>query len=328
MFELIFLGTSASAPSIHRGLSSTAVITDEERYLVDCGEGTQRQILRSGMGFKRLNRILLTHPHLDHILGVGGLVSTFSRWETMDSLEIWGSSQTLERVESLIYDVVLRHQKTAMPIYLKEVKAGKLFENKQLSVTAFPVTHRGKGCFGYIFEEHTRRPFLVEKAEALNIPIGPERGQLVRGQDITLVDGRVITPDMVLGDEIKGLKVVFTGDTARTDNLLQSAQNADVMVIEATFLNEDKTMARSYGHITAKEACELAQNANVRDVLLTHLSRRYRERDIIREAKDTYPHSYVVRDLDHFIVRRDDHILKVDASIQKIMNEKIIDEAE
>ncbi|MBL8157180.1 MAG: MBL fold metallo-hydrolase, partial [Anaerolineae bacterium] len=107
MFEIVFLGTSASAPSVYRGLPAQMVLAGEHRFLVDCGEGTQRQILRSGMGFKRLNRILLTHSHLDHILGLGGLLSTFARWESLDEIEIWGGKVTLDRVQALLYGVVL-----------------------------------------------------------------------------------------------------------------------------------------------------------------------------------------------------------------------------
>src|SRR6185295_14045276 len=135
MFDVIFLGTSASAPSIHRGLPAQAVIAGEYRFLVDCGEGTQRQILQSGIGFKQLNRILLTHGHLDHILGLGGLMSTFMRWEAIDELEIFGGKNTLERVRTLINDVVLRGAKPPMPLHFREIGAGKFFEADDFSIT-------------------------------------------------------------------------------------------------------------------------------------------------------------------------------------------------
>lgn len=306
MFELVFLGTSASAPSIYRGLSSTAVLAGEERFLVDVGEGTQRQILRSGIGFKKLDRIFITHPHLDHLLGLGGLISTYARWESMEAVNIWGSTQSLERIQALIYDVVLRHQKSPMPIHLNPVTgAGIIHQHKQFTVSAFPVVHRGRGCYGYIFKENDRRPFLADKAQTLGIPIGPERGRLVRGEAIILDDGRTITPDEVLGDVIQGIKVVFTGDVADVESLRPHVQDADVLVSEATFLQPDADMARRYGHITAHQAAQLARESNVRHLLLTHLSRRYRERDIIEEARNTYEHTTVVRDLDHFIIRRD-----------------------
>lgn len=313
MFEIVFLGTSASAPSIYRGLSSAALLAGEDRFLIDCGEGTQRQILRSGIGFKRLNRILLTHQHLDHILGIGGLVSTFARWESLDELHIWGSAPTLERVEALIYDVVLRRTRPSISIHLKTVEPGIIYRGRNFSVRAFPVQHRGPGCFGYVFEEDTRRPFLVDVAESLGVPAGPERSRLVRGESITLADGREIRPEMVLGDPIPGLKVAFTGDLAQTQDIVDIITGADALVIEGTFLHRDVEIARQFGHITAREAAELARDNGVRSLLLTHVSRRYREAEIIDELKSTFPDGIVVRDLDHYAVRRDQPLNRMDA---------------
>ena len=305
MFEVVFLGTSASAPSIHRGLTATAVLAGPHRYLIDCGEGTQRQILRSGIGFKRLNRILLTHSHLDHILGIGGLVSTFTRWEeNLDSLEIWGGRPAIERVKALIFDVVLRHEKPPVTIHLIDLKPGRIYDAKDYTVSAFPVTHRGRGNFGFIFEGKSHRPFLVEKAEALGIPAGPERGKLVRGEPVTLSDGQTITPEMVLSDEEKGAKLVHVGDSARIDNLREYVREADALVIEATFLDSEAEEAKQFGHLTAKQAATLASETGVKTLLLNHVSRRYRERDIIREARSVFRNSHVARDLDHFVLRR------------------------
>ena len=128
MFEILFLGTSASAPSAKRGLSALIVTHNEYRFLIDCGEGTQRQILQAGVGFRHLTRILLTHGHLDHILGLGGLVSTFMRWEAIDQLEIFGGRTTLDRVRTLIDDVVLRGNQTPMPLHFREIKPGIFFD--------------------------------------------------------------------------------------------------------------------------------------------------------------------------------------------------------
>lgn len=313
MFEIVFLGTSASAPSIYRGLSAAAVLAGEDRFLVDCGEGTQRQILRSGIGYKRLNKILLTHAHLDHILGIGGLVSTFTRWESLDELHIWGGASTLERVHSLIYDVVLRDQTPPIPIHLHLVEAGIIYTGKHFSVRAFPVTHRGRGCFGYIFQENTRRTFLEDQAQALGVPFGKERSYLVKGESITLADGRVIHPDMVLSPPQAGTKVVFTGDIARTDNLRDYVRDADALVSEATFLETHRREADSFGHITARQAATLAQDTGVRSLLLTHLSRRYGEREVLAEARQTFSQAYVVRDLDHYEVKRGQGVVKREA---------------
>ena len=307
MFEIIFLGTSASAPSVRRGLSAQIVKHDEYRFLVDCGEGTQRQILQSGVGFKRMNHILLTHGHLDHILGLGGLLSTLMRWETLDELEIYGGRGTLDRVHDLLYGVVLRGKKSPTKLTLHEIQPGVFFESKNFTITAFPVSHRGPDCLGYRFEEKSHRPFLAEKADALGVPFGPERRDLVQGKSINLADGRRIEPDDVLGSLIKGVSLAITGDTGRTDNLLDSINGVDSLVIESTYIHEDAEMARNFGHLTARQAAELAQQAGVKRLILTHLSRRYRERDVLAEARSIFPESYVARDFDVYQVKREGH---------------------
>ena len=311
MFEIVFLGTSASAPSIHRGLSAQVVMVKNHRFLIDCGEGTQRQLLKSGIGFKRINRILITHGHLDHILGLGGLMSTFMRWESIDALEIWGGRWALDRVQDLVYGVVLRGAKPSMPLHLIDVKPGVLMEEKDFTVSAVSVVHRGRGCFGYVFQEKPRRPFLVEKAEAIGVPAGPERAKLVRGEAITLADGRTIQPDEVLGEDVPGARVVFTGDIAKTDGLETVAKNAHALVMEATYLDEDADLAKQFGHMTAGRAARFATDMNVGTLLLTHLSRRYRERAVIQEAEKYFPNVIIVRDFDRFSVAKDRPVHKV-----------------
>jgi ribonuclease Z len=305
LFEIIFLGTSASAPSVHRGLSALIVQHEDYRFLIDCGEGTQRQILRAGTGFKRLNQIFLTHGHLDHILGLAGMVSTFMRWEVMDQVEIYGTQHTLERVHDLIFGVVLRGYRGKPPVILHAIEPGLFFETDRFSVSAFSVDHRGSDSLGYRFEEYSRRPFLPEKAEALRIPPGPWRRDLVAGQPITLPDGRVIEPDQVLGEARKGTSLVVVGDTGQVDNLRPYVQDADGLVIEATYIKAEEELAENFGHITAAQAAGLAKEANVRNLYLTHLSRRYRERDVLEEAQTVLPSAIVVRDFDRFQIKRD-----------------------
>ena len=314
MFEIVFLGTSASAPSIHRGLSAQMVLHEAKRFLVDCGEGTQRQILRSGLGFKRIDKILLTHGHLDHILGLAGLVSTFARWEAIDKLEIWGGRWALDRVQDLVYGVVLRGAKPPMPLHLIDVQPGVLLETDDFSVSAIPIVHRGRDCYGYVFQEKPRRPFLVEKAEALGVPAGPLRAKLVRGEAVTLDDGRVIQPDDVLGDDLPGARLVHTGDIADfNDELRAVARDAHALVMEATYLDEDGDIAGQFGHMTAGRAARFAAEMNVGTLLLTHVSRRYRERDIVDEAQRYHPNVYVVRDFDRFSVAKGRAAQKIDS---------------
>lgn len=308
MFEIIFLGTSASAPSIHRGLSAQVVKHDEYRFLIDCGEGTQRQILQSGIGFKRLNRILITHGHLDHILGLGGLLSTFSRWEAIDNLEVYGGAWALQRVHDLLFGVVLRGARPPMPIKLIEVEPGTIIEEHDFTVTAFPVYHRGPDCFGYHFAEKPRHPFLPEKAEALDIPPGPWRRDLVEGRTATLPDGRQIQPDQVLGPERQGTRLVHVGDAGRTEDIVDFCRGADALVIEATYLQEEADMARDFAHLTARQAAELAVRAGVAQLFLTHISRRYRERDVLEEAREVFPDAVVARDFDTFQIKRGERV--------------------
>jgi ribonuclease Z len=277
---------------------------DEHRFLIDCGEGTQRQILKSGIGFKRLNRILITHGHLDHILGLAGLLSTFSRWEALDELEILGGKWALERIRDLIFGVVLRGPRPPMAVHLREIEPGVIFENEDFSVSAFPVSHRGPDCYGYQFEEKGRRPFLTDQAEVLNIPPGPWRRELVSGNVVTLPDGRQIKPDQVLGPERPGTCLVHVGDAGQTDNLLEFCSEADVLVIEATYLSNEAELAQNFAHLTASQAAQLAQDAGVKHLILTHISRRYRERDVLAEAQKIFPNTHVARDFDDFQVKR------------------------
>lgn len=312
MFEITFLGTSASAPSVHRGLSAQVVKHDEYRFLIDCGEGTQRQILKSGLGFKRLNRVLITHGHLDHILGLGGLLSTFMRWEAIDEIEIMGGRSALARVKDLLYRVVLRGIEPPVDLSFRVIKPGVIFENDDFSITAFPVSHRGPDCFGYSFEGKPRRPFLPEKAELLDIPPGPWRRELVEGKLATLPDGRRIEPDQVLGPERPGVKLVHVGDTGEVNNLLEPVQDADALVIEATYLVQDEEMAKRFGHLTAHQAARLALDAGVKNLILTHISRRYREREVEEEARALFPNAIVGRDFDTYLVKSGE-CMKVEA---------------
>lgn len=301
MIEIVFLGTSASAPSVRRGLSAAVVMHRDRRFLVDCGEGTQRQLLRSGLGFRRLGTVLLTHGHLDHILGLAGLISTFARWEAIESVEVYGGEWALERVRALM-EVVFGTGEPSYALSLHALTGGAFLEADDLRVSAFPVRHRGPGCFGYLFEECSRRPFLADRAEALGVPKGPERAALVRGQSVTLADGRTINADDVLGPAKAGARLAYVGDTGSTRDLVAAVRNVDTLVIESTYLAVEKDLARRFAHLTAADAARLAAEANVGQLVLTHISRRYHENEVLQEATAVFPNVHVARDFDQLRV--------------------------
>lgn len=305
MFELTFLGTAASAPLPKRGLPSAIVSHDEYRFMVDCGEGTQRQLMTSGLGFRRLEHILITHPHLDHILGLGGILSTLSQWETLERVTIYGGKNSLDRIEDLLYRIVFRGVRPPLDIALVDIKPGVIFRGDDFDVVAFPVQHRGPDCYGFIFQEHSRRPFLNEKATELGVPNGPERKSLVKGQSITLLDGRVIQPDAVLGESQSGSKLVITGDVGETESIVKVSKDADALVTEATYSDIETDLARMNGHITAGEAARAARDAGVQQLILNHISGRHRESDLEAEARRFFANTVIARDFDTFKIKRD-----------------------
>ena len=306
MFELTFLGTSASAPSVNRGLTAQVVSYRDHRFLIDCGEGTQRQILRSGLGFRRLNQILITHGHLDHILGLAGLLSSLSHWEVVQELEIRAGAWALERISDLLHGVWLRGARPPFELRLTPIKEGPFLESEFFRVSAFPVAHRGPDSFGFAFEEQPHRPFLPEQAQELGVPPGPIRRDLVEGRSVTLPDGRRVEPEQVLGPVRRGTRLIHVGDCGSIDNLVEICREADGLVIEATYLDIEADLARQFGHLTARRAAELALKAHVGHLYLTHISRRYRESEVLEEAAAVFPNVSVARDLDHFRVRRPD----------------------
>jgi ribonuclease Z len=280
-------------------------MANEYRFMIDCGEGTQRQILRSGLGFRRLDRILLTHGHLDHILGLGGLASTLGRWEALEELNIYGGVGALARVNGLMDVVFGPNQMPKVGVSLNLITPGEIFEAKNFTVTAFPVQHRGEGCYGFTFEEKSRRPFLAERAEELAIPIGPVRRDLANGQTVILPDGRVISPDAVLGDPHRGAKLCFIGDVSHTGPLHKEVEDAELLAIEATYLETDRELARAHGHITAAAAARLARNSGVKQLVLHHISRRYYTQDVLAEAQAIFPNTVVASDFDLYRISKD-----------------------
>ena len=288
MFELTFLGTGASAPSAERGLPALMVSCGARRVLIDCGEGTQRQILRAGLGFRRLERVLLTHRHLDHVLGLGGLVATLGLLRAKGALSIHGGPATLQYVRGYLR-ALWPEGSAPIDIELNALAPGTASEEKDFAIRSFPVSHLGVESFGFRFEAPARRHLLPDRLAALAVPGGAVRAALARGESAVLADGRTIEAASVLGPPEPGTSLVVIGDVDETLSLVEPARGADALVIEATFLDKDAALAASYGHLTAAEAGRLAAAAQVGMLYLTDLSGRYDSEAVAAEARRYFP---------------------------------------
>ncbi len=310
MFELVFLGTAAAVPSAERGLPALLVGHGPDRFLVDCGEGTQRQLLRAGLGFRGLRHVLLTHAHLDHVMGLAGLIATRALWGLSGAIEIIGSSETVEFVRRYLAVTVGAERESGY--LLRAVSPGLVLSLPGWRLEAFAVAHRRTQSLGYRFEEEARRPLLAERLAALGVPDGPARRELAKGRPVTLADGRLIAPEMVRGLEVAGARLVVVGDVEDVASLTQQVRAADALVIEATFLDRDSALARSRGHLTAAAAASLAREAEVGELLLTHISGRYRPEEIKEEAAGIFPRTRIVADFDHISVAARSTFTKID----------------
>ena len=292
--DLVFLGTSASAPTANRAPLALLLRRGGERLLFDCAEGTQRQLMRSSVGLPDLEEIFLTHFHADHYLGLPGMLKTFSLRQRDVPLTVYGPPGLRDLFGSLgrVFG------KLSYPLELVEVRAGEALERDGYRILAFPVDH-GVSAVGYALVESPRPGrFDVEAADALGVPNGPERGALQRGESITLPDGRVLTPDAVLGETRPGRRIVIPGDTAPTETVRVLSEGADLLVHEATFLDDERDRAADTRHSTALQAAELARDAGVRLLALTHVSPRYFGPELAREAREVFPATIVPRDFD------------------------------
>lgn len=304
MFELIFLGTSASRPTAERGLPALMVLHETERFLVDCGEGTQRQLVRAGLGYRRLARVFLTHAHLDHVLGLAGLIASLAEGAADGAITIYGSEDAVDLATRLIRDVVLPETDRKVAVRFQTIGAGAEIVCESVRVVSVPVTHRGRGSLGFLFEEPPHRPFDAAKAHALGIPPGPERHRLRDGHDVRRANGRLVTPDDVLGPPERGARLLVIGDAAEIESLRPYAEGVDGLVIEATFLGHERDKAREHGHLVAADAARLARDAGVGALILTHVSARYEGAEILAEARAVFPAAQLASDLARFKVMK------------------------
>jgi ribonuclease Z len=296
--DLVFLGTSGSMPTAQRAPTAILLRRGGERLLFDCAEGTQRQLLRSNVGLIELREVFLTHYHADHYLGLPGMLKTFALRGRETPITIYGPPGLSE-----LFGALRRiFGRLTYPYELIELQPGEILERGNYRLATFPVNH-GVSALGYAVVEDPRPGrFDVEGANALGIPAGPERGTLQRGEAVTLTDGRVVAPESVLGEVRPGRKVVVSADTAYSQDVVEAARGADVLVHEATFAEEERERARETLHSTAADAAQVAHEAEVGLLALTHLSNRYFGGEIEREAQAIFPNTVVPRDLDIIVV--------------------------
>ncbi len=292
--DLVFLGTSASAPTARRAPAALLVRRGGEKLLFDCAEGTQRQLMRSSVGLPDLTDVFLTHFHADHYLGLPGMLKTFALRQRELPLALYGPPGLRDLYGSLGRIV----GRLTYRVDVIELRAGDALERDGYSLQAFPVDH-GTQALGYALVEDERPGrFDVATAESLGIPPGPERGALQRGETVTLADGRSLAPEQVLGPARAGRRVVIPGDTAPTETVRVLATGADVLVHEASFADDDAERAADTLHSTARQAAELARDAGVRLLALTHISPRYFGPELLREAREVFPDTVLPRDFD------------------------------
>ena len=292
--DLVFLGTSGSVPTGRRAPSATLVRRGGDRLLFDCGEGTQRQLLRSSLGLPELPEVFITHFHADHYLGLPGMMKTFALRGRELPLTIYGPrglADLFQALARIFGKLTYRYE-------LVELRPGDVVGRGEYRLEVFRVQH-GIGGVGYALVE-AERPgrFDVGAATALRVPKGPLYGALQRGETVLLPDGGSVRPEQVLGEPRPGRKVVLAGDTRPAETVVRAAAGADVLVHEATFLDEECERADETGHTTAGAAAELARLAGVRMLALTHLSNRYFGPEVAREARAVFPETVVPRDFD------------------------------
>jgi len=294
MLSLTFLGTGAACPTADRNVTAHALHREGEQLLFDCGEGTQRQMMRYGVGFS-FRDVFFTHYHSDHILGLPGLIRTMGLLDRTEPVTCYGP-RGAERVLGDLLKVGVERNK--FPIQIVEIQPGDRFDRGGYDLQVFPTDHR-PGSIGFALVEHTRLGrFDPARARALGIPEGPLWGQIHRGQAVTLPDGRTLGPDELVGAPRPGRTVVLTGDTRPCDAVREVSRGADLLVHDATFGEDEQERARETGHSTAREAAQVARDAAVHRLALTHISARY-SRDapeLLAEAQECFPAAIVARD--------------------------------
>jgi ribonuclease Z len=271
LLRFTFLGTSAAQPTIHRNLSGLAVKADADLLLFDCGEGSQRQMIRYGTGFS-VNAVFFTHFHADHYLGIIGFLRTLGMMGREEKLVLHGPAPAKRLLNQAVH---LGVDQLGFPLEIVEVKDGDVVKRNGYSVRAVGVQHR-INALGFALEEETRAGrFNLERARALGVREGPDFGRLQRGESVVAIDGKPVQPSDVMGPSRPGRRLVLSGDTRPCEAMVEAARNADILVHESTFSDDDQARALETRHSTAREAGRVAHQAGARRLILTHLSSRY-----------------------------------------------------
>jgi ribonuclease Z len=287
--SIFFAGTAGSVPTARRGLPATLLRRGGDKVLIDCGEGTQRQLLKT-VGLPEITEVFLTHLHLDHWLGLPGMLKSFELRDRTTPMTVFGPPGT----EALM-DVMRRtvFGRLRYRVRVTDLEPDAIVEFDDYEIHALRVRHRGE-AYGYALIEADRPGrFDAQRAESLGVAPGPDFGRLQRGETVNGV-----APEQVVGETRRGRKLVFSGDTAPCDMVRVAADGADVLVHEATFLSEERERALETGHSTARQAAELAAEAGVSLLALTHVSTRYGGGEIREEARAVFPRTVVPRDFD------------------------------
>jgi len=282
--KIVFLGTGSMQPTKERNLSAALVNYKNENILVDCGEGTQRQMKIAGLKPTKITKILISHWHGDHVIGLAGLIQYLKANEYNKTLEIYGPIGTKEYFNRLMHSFIFKHD---LSINIKELKRDGIFlKSKDFSLVAYKLNH-SVPCLGYAITENERRNINLEYLKKFGLKEHPILGKLQKGEDITWNGKKIRAKDATIVK--KGIKVSFIADTAYCNNCLKLAKDSDLLICESTYLNELERKAEEYKHLTPKEAATIAKKANVKRLILTHFSQRYKEEDEMKkEAKKIF----------------------------------------
>ncbi len=287
--SIFFAGTAGSVPTARRGLPAVLVRRGGDRLLFDCGEGTQRQLLRS-VGLADVHDVFLTHLHVDHWLGILGMVKTFALRDREIPLELHGPPGTVELMDAMRRVI----GRLPYPFHVSDLEGGDVVERDGYEVGAFVVRHRGGPALGYALVEPPRPGrFDDARAQTLGVSFGPDFGRLQRGETVNGV-----APEDVIGPARPGRRIVLSGDTAPCEAVRMAALEADVLVHEATFTDDELERAMETGHSTARQAAEIARECEVGLLALTHVSTRYTGREIRDEARGVFTRTELPRDFD------------------------------